>query len=174
MSKKVIVYLRVSTTEQTTENQLPALEQWIQDRGYELVRVYQESMSAWRTGRQKELARLLAELPKKKADILLVWSLDRLTREGVSRIFALVDKFKSHGVQVISYQESWTEQTGPLADLLFAISGWIAQFESKRLSQRTLEGLARARRQGKILGRPTGSRDSKRRKRSGYFRRYAK
>lgn len=174
MSKKVIVYLRVSTTEQNTDNQLPALEQWIQDRGYELVRVYQESMSAWRNGRQKELARLLAELPKRKVDICLVWSLDRLTREGVSRIFALVDKFKNHGVQVISYQESWTEQTGPLADLLFAISGWIAEFESKRLSERTLIGLDRARRQGKILGRPAGSRDKKKRQRRGYFLRYAK
>lgn len=174
MSKKVIVYLRVSTTEQNTDNQLPALEQWILDRGYELVRVYQESMSAWRNGRQKELARLLAELPKRKVDICLVWSLDRLTREGVSRIFALVDKFKNHGVQVISYQESWTEQTGPLADLLFAISGWIAEFESKRLSERTLIGLDRARRQGKILGRPAGSRDKKKRQRRGYFLRYAK
>ena len=174
MSKKVIVYLRVSTTEQNTDNQLPALEQWIQDRGYELVRVYQEQESAWRNGRQKELARLLAELPKRKVDICLVWSLDRLTREGVSRIFALVDKFKNHGVQVISYQESWTEQTGPLADLLFAISGWIAEFESKRLSERTLIGLDRARRQGKILGRPAGSRDKKKRQRRGYFLRYAK
>lgn len=174
MSKKVVVYLRVSTSEQSLENQLPALQQWIRDRGYELVQIYQEQESAWRAGHQKELGRLLAELPKKKVDICLVWSLDRLTREGISRIFALINKLKNHGVQVISYSESWTEQTGPLADLLFAITAWIAEFESKRLSDRTLAGLARARRQGKILGRPPGSRDRKKRKHRGYFLRYAK
>ncbi|GAI26793.1 unnamed protein product, partial [marine sediment metagenome] len=75
---KVIIYLRVSSVEQTTENQLPALEAWIEDRGHELVEVYQETESAWRTGHQKELARLLRELPKRKIDIVLVWSLDRL------------------------------------------------------------------------------------------------
>lgn len=174
MIKKVVIYLRVSTIEQNTENQLPALEEWIRSRGYELVRTYQEQESAWRGGHQKELARLLAELPKKKVDICLVWSLDRLTREGISRIFAIINKFKSHGVQVISFSESWTEQTGPLADLLFAISAWIAEFESKRLSDRTLAGLARARAMGKILGRPAGSQDKKKRSRRGYLLRYAK
>jgi len=174
MSKKVVVYLRVSTTEQTTENQLPALEHWIKSRGYELVRVYQEQESAWRAGHQKELARLLDELPRRKVDICLVWALDRLTREGIARIFQLINQFKAAGVEVISYSESWTEQSGPLADLLYAITGWIAQFEAKRQSERTRAGLARAKANGKILGRPHGSRDSKKRKRRGYLLRYAK
>ena len=173
-SKRVIVYLRVSTTEQTTENQLPALQQWIRDRGYELVRVYQEQESAWRAGRQGELARLLAELPKRKVDICLVWSLDRLSREGVARVFELVRKFKQHGVQLVSYSEPWLEQSGELAELLYAIAAWIAEFESRRRSERTLAGLARARAKGKHLGRPWGSCDKKKRKRSGYFARYAK
>ena len=174
MSKKVVVYLRVSTVEQSLENQLPALKEWIRSRGYELVRTYQEQESAWRDGHQKELARLLAELPRRKVDVCLVWSLDRLTRGGIERIFAIVNKLKSHGVQVISFCESWTEQTGPLADLLFAITAWVSQFESRRQSERTLAGLARARRQGKILGRPLGSLDKRKRKRRGYLLRYAK
>ncbi len=173
MTKKVVIYMRVSTTEQSVENQLPALEQWIRTRGYELVRTYQEQESAWRTGRQKELARLLDELPRRKVDVCLVWSLDRLCREGVSKVFTIIDKFKSHGVQVVSFCESWTEQAGPMADLLFAIAAWVAEFESKRLSERTLAGLARARAQGKILGRPAGSVDRKKRARRGYLLRYA-
>ena len=174
MIKKVVIYLRVSSLEQSVENQLPALEQWIRTRGYELVATYQESESAWRAGRQKELARLLHELPQRKVDILLVWSLDRLCREGISTIFLIINKLRSHGVQVVSFSESWTEQAGPMADLLFAIAAWVAEFESKRLSERTLAGLARARRQGKILGRPPGSLDKKKRRRRGYLLRYAK
>lgn len=173
--QKVIIYLRVSTGEQSLDNQLPALKQWIQDRpGYEVVGVYQEQESAWRAGRQKELARLLRELPKRKVDVCLVWSLDRLSREGVSRVFELVRKFKQHGVQLVSYSEPWLEQSGEMGELLYAIAAWIAEFESRRRSALTLAGLARARRQGKVLGRPVGRKDSKKRKRSGYFARYAK
>jgi putative DNA-invertase from lambdoid prophage Rac len=174
MARKVVVYLRVSTAEQSTENQLPALRQWVLDRGYELVHVYQEQESAWRAGHQEQLARLVGELSRKRVDIVLVWALDRLTREGIARIFQLISQFKNRGVQVMSYSESWTEQSGPLADLLFAITAWVAEFESKRQSERTRAGLARARAAGKSLGRPVGSKDHKKRRRRGYLLRYAK
>lgn len=171
---KVVIYLRVSTATQDTANQLPALEQWLQSRGHDLVDVYQENESAWRSGHQHELSRLIADLPKRKADILLVWALDRLTREGIGAILQIVDKLRAHGVQVISYQESWTEQSGPMADLLYAVTAWAANLESGRISDRTLAGLARAKSQGKVLGRPQGSKDKGKRRRSGYFARYAK
>jgi DNA invertase Pin-like site-specific DNA recombinase len=139
-----------------------------------LVDVYAENESAWKSGHQWELSKLFADLPKRKVDICLVWALDRVTREGIARIFEIVNRFKAHGVQVISYQESWTEQSGPMADLLFAITAWVAEFESKRRSERTLAGLARAIAEGKKLGRPNRSQDKKRRKRRGYLLRYAK
>ena len=171
---KVIVYLRVSSSEQTTENQLLALEKWVADRGHTLVEAYCENESAWRAGQQHELARLFADLPKRKVDICLVWALDRLTREGIARIFEIVNRCKAHGVHVISYQEPWTEQRGPMADLLYAITAWVAEFESRRRSERTLAGLARAIAQGKKLGRPNGANDKRKRKRRGYLLRYAK
>jgi len=170
---KVVIYLRVSSNDQTTENQLPALQKWIADRGQELVQVYSENESAWRSGHQRELARLFANLHKWKVDICLVWALDRLTREGIARIFELINRFRLHGVRVISYQEPWTEQTGPMADLLYAITAWVAEFESSRRSERTKAGLVRAVTQGKRLGRPKDSRDKKKRRRSGYLLRYA-
>jgi len=170
---KVIIYLRVSTAEQTVENQLPALEEWIADRGHELIEVYSENEPAWKSGHQRELARLFADLRRRKVDICLVWALDRLTREGIARIFELVNRFKAYGVRVNSYQESWTEQSGPMADLLYAITAWVAEFESKRRSERTLAGLARALREGKKLGRPKGSKDKAERQRTGYLLRYA-
>jgi len=170
---KAVIYLRVSSSEQTTENQLPALEKWVTDRGHELVEVYSENESAWRSGHQRELSRLFADLKRRRVDICLVWALDRLTREGIARIFELINHLKQYGVRVISYQESWTEQSGPMAELLYAITAWVAEFESRRRSERTLAGLSRAIAQGKKLGRPKGSKDRKKRKSTGYLLRYA-
>lgn len=173
---KVIIYLRVSTKEQATENQLPMLEKWVTDRGYELVEVYQENESAWKPGYQRELSRLFNDLSsgRHKVDICLVWALDRLSREGVAAILNLVDRFKRHGVRVVSLQESWTEAPGDMADLLYAITGWVANFESRRKSERTKAGLARVIAEGKKLGRPEGSKDKRKRKRTVYLLGYAK
>lgn len=111
---KVAAYLRVSTQEQTTANQSPAVEARVKSRGHELAAVYQENEPAWRSGHQRELSRLLSDLRsgRRKYDIVLVWSLDRLTRAGIAVILTLVNTFKSYGCQVISIQESWTEQAG--------------------------------------------------------------
>jgi DNA invertase Pin-like site-specific DNA recombinase len=171
---RVAIYLRVSTKEQETDNQLPALRQWISGNGHELVALYREDESAWHSGHQHELSKLMAALPKYQPKILLVWALDRLTRQGIGPILQLVSNFRVHGVQVVSYSEQWTNQPpGPTLDLLYALAGWAANFEAKRISERTLAGLERARAGGKHLGRPAGSKDKKKRKRFGYFKRYA-
>lgn len=170
---KAVIYLRVSTGSQETANQLPTLKQWISARGHDLVALYQEDESAWRTGHQHQLSKLMADLPRYQPNILLVWALDRLTRQGIGAILQLVNNFRVHGIQVVSYSEPWTEQSGPMLDLLYAIAGWAAKFEADRISERTLAGLARARAQGKCLGRPQGSKDKKKRKRTGYLLRYA-
>ena len=151
------------------------LEKWVTDRGYELVEVYQENESAWKSGHQRELSRLLNDLSygRRKVDICLVWALDRLSREGVAAILNLVDRFKRHGVRAVSYQEPWTEVPGDMADLLYAITGWVANFESRRKSERTKAGLARVVVEGKKLGRPKGSKDKRRRRTTGYLLRYA-
>ena len=172
-AKKVVIYIRTSTPEQAPENQLPALQKWIADRDYQLLEVYRETESAWSQGYQKELARLFTDLKKRKVEVCLIWVLDRLTREGIAKIFELINKFKQHNVQVISLQELWTESTGHMTDLLYAITAWVAEFESKRRSERTKAGLARAVSEGKQLGRPKGATDKRKRKRTGYLLRYA-
>ncbi len=171
----VVIYLRVSSSEQTIENQLPALQNWVAVRGHKLVQVYSENESAWKSGHQRELARLLNDLRsgKRKVDICLVWALYRLSREGVAAILNLVDRFKRYGVRVVSLQELWTEAPGDMADLLYAITGWVANFESRRKSERTKAGLARAVAEGKKLGRPKGSKDRRGRRTTGYLLRYA-
>ena len=129
--------------------------------------IYQETESAWKAGHQRELARLLHECGngRCRVDMVLVWALDRLSREGAAAILNLVNTLKVYGVRVISYQEPWTESPGEIGEVLYAIAGWVAKMESKRRSERTKAGLERALRQGKRLGRPQGSKDKRKRKR---------
>jgi len=154
---------------------LPALEAYADSRGWQIVVVYQENESAWKSGHQKELARLLADCRngRHRVDVVLVWALDRLSREGAAAILNLVNTFKAYGVGIISYQESWTEAPGAIGEVLYAIAGWVAKMESERRSERTKAGLARAIASGKRLGRPAGSKDGGKRKRTGYLLRYA-
>ncbi len=172
---RTALYLRVSSNEQSVDNQLPALQAYATGHGWDIVDIFRENESAWKAGHQKELARLLDGLRSGKCqyDILLVWSLDRLSREGAAGILNLISTFKIHGVKVISIQEPWSEAPGAVADLLYAVCGWVAQMESERRSERVKAGLARAVRNGSQLGRPVGSKDNGNRHKSGYHRRWA-
>lgn len=161
---KVSIYSRVSTGEQDTKNQSIVLTDWAVQRGYEVVKVYTEEESAWRNGHQRELSKLIDDARHRKFQAVLVWALDRLSREGALAILNLVQKLSSCGVKVLSYQESWTEAPGELAELLYALTGWVARMESQRRSERTKAGLARLVAQGKKLGRPKGSKDKRKRK----------
>jgi len=158
---KAVLYLRVSTTEQDTSNQLPALEEYAKRHDFTITQVYQESETAWKNGHQAELGKLLEDARKGKFQVVLVWALDRLSREGALAILKLVDRLKQHGVKVISYQEGWTESPGELAEILYAICGWVARMESQRRSERTKAGILRA----KSKGKPIGKRGTDKRKR---------
>jgi len=161
---KAIIYSRVSTQDQSTDNQVPVLEKWAKERGLTIVGSYIEKESAWRHGHQAELHRLLVDARHHKFDIVLVWALDRLSREGAAAILNIINILGMYKVRVLSYQEIWTEAPGQLGELLFAIAGWVAKMESERRSERTKAGLARAVREGKVLGRPVGSKDKRKRK----------
>ena len=146
---KAGIYSRVSTGVQDTKNQSQVLIDWASQRGYEVVKIYTGEEGAWRNGHQKELANLIADARKRKFQAVLVWALDRLSREGALAILNLVHKLSAYGVKVLSYQESWTEAPGELGELLYALAGWVARMESQRRSERTKAGLARVRSQGK-------------------------
>ena len=163
---KCALYVRVSTEEQDMANQTMVLRKWAEDRGFEIVEVYQEAESAWRGGRQRELGRLYRQARLGRFKAVLVWSLDRLTREGPRAILEEIHRFLSCGVRVLSHQETWTEvPTDALYELLLSITGWVSQAESQRISERTKAGLVRAKAEGKQLGRPRGSKDKRQRRR---------
>ncbi len=161
---KVCIYCRVSTGDQDTANQLQVLTDWADQRGFEVIKIYEEEESAWKAGHQKKLSTLIADARMRRFQAVLVWALDRLSREGALAILSLVQKLSICGVRVLSYQESWTEAPGEIGELLYALTGWVARMESRRRSERTKAGLARVLAQGKKLGRPKGSKDKKRRR----------
>ena len=170
---RAAIWLRVSDPGQHTENQLPDLQAWASRRALDVVQVYELQESAWRGAHQKVLTQVYEEARRGKFEVLLVWALDRLSREGPLATLGIIDRLGKAGVQVWSYQEAWTEAGGELLDLLLAIAGWVARMESNRRSERTKAGLARAVAQGKRLGRPPGSKDKKKRGRRGYLLRWA-
>lgn len=152
---KVALYLRVSSDKQTVENQ-KVLYEFAKRRGWTIVKEYSEEDTAWKAGHQSELSGLLEDARKGKCEAVLVWALDRLSREGSLAILQLIDRFKKYGVKVISYQEAWTEAPGELAELLYAIAGWVARMESQRRSERTKAGMARVKKFGSKSGKPIG------------------
>jgi len=162
---KVCIYCRVSTSNQDTANQLQILTDWANQRGFEVVNIYEEEESAWKDGHQKKLSALIADARMRRFQAVLVWSLDRLSREGALAILSLVQKLSVCGVKVLSYQEPWTEAPGEIGELLYALTGWVARMESQRRSERTKAGLARVKANGRKLGRPRGSKDRKKRRR---------
>lgn len=165
---KAVIYCRVSTQEQNTDNQESVLIAWAKSRQFEVLKTYSENEGAWRAGHQKELQRLILDGSRRSFDVVLVWSLDRLSREGALSILMMVHKLRGYGISVLSYQEPWTEAPGELGELLFALSGWVARMESQRRSERTKAGIARKRKENNgAWGRPKGKKDSKKRKRRG-------
>jgi DNA invertase Pin-like site-specific DNA recombinase len=169
---KAALYLRVSSEEQNADNQLPSLLKVAESRGWEVYKVYSEEASAWQNGHQSELKALLKDASTHNFQVVLVWALDRLTREGISTILGYVNTLRQYGVTLVSLQEPWTEQSGPMAELLFALTAWVARFESERKSQRIKAALARRKAKGLPVGRKLGAKDAKPRKRTGYLLRF--
>lgn len=159
------IYVRVSTDQQNTDNQLPHLKDWAIRRGMNIGEIYSEKASAWESGHQREFARLIGDAYKRKFDCILVWALDRVSREGPLTILRLIHKLNTWGIKLYSYQESWTEAPGDLGDILYSIAAWVAKMYSDRISVNTKAGIERRRRSGLRIGRPPGSKDKKIRKR---------
>ncbi len=151
-TRQTALYLRVSTREQTTENQERELRAWADRLGLKIVRVYADTASGAR-GDRAALAAVLAGAHRRDFDVLLIWSLDRLSREGIGSMTRYMDQLRAAGIQVMSHQETWVDTASPVWDLLVAVFAWVAQQERQRIGERVRAGQARARAQGIHLGR---------------------
>jgi DNA invertase Pin-like site-specific DNA recombinase len=149
----VAIYLRVSTADQDAHNQLPEIERLCATRGWTISHRYAETINGSARTRP-ELARLLADAHAGAFGAVVVWALDRLSREGIAEVASIVAKLDAAHVALVSVRESWCDTSGPVRDLLVSVMAWVAKQEKARLVERTKAGLDRARAKGKRLGRP--------------------
>jgi DNA invertase Pin-like site-specific DNA recombinase len=154
---RAAIYARVSTAHgrQDTENQLGELRLFAERQGWEIAREYVDHESGGKSDRA-EFRRLLADAAQRWFDLVLVWALDRLTREGVAETFEYIKRLTSHGVQFVSFTEEHFRTTGPAGELMIAVAAWIAKQERVRISERVRAGLDRACAQGTKSGKPVG------------------
>jgi DNA invertase Pin-like site-specific DNA recombinase len=148
-TKTAAVYLRVSSDRQTVENQRAEVEQLASARGFTLV-IYEEVESAAKA--RPVFDRMLKDARAGRVQAVAFWALDRLHRSMKGAVDDVLELDRL-GVRVLSVRESWLDTEGPVRPLLVAIFGWVAEQERARLIERTKAGLARARAQGKRLGR---------------------
>jgi DNA invertase Pin-like site-specific DNA recombinase len=104
--------------------------------------------------------------------VLLVWALDRLTRQGIRALLGLIERFDQAGVRIVSLREPWLDTLGQTRDLVLAVLAWVAQMESDRHAERVRAGLDKRRAAGLPVGRQPGAVDKAPRKRSGYVKRW--
>jgi DNA invertase Pin-like site-specific DNA recombinase len=150
---RVAIYSRVSTHEQDNENQLVQLREYCLKQDYQVTAEYVDVSSGGKAERI-EFKRMFEHARQRQFDLLLFWSLDRLSREGVLDTFQYLQRLTSYGVGYRSYTEQYLDSLGPFRDAVLAILACIARQERVRLSERTLAGLAKARAMGHIGGRP--------------------
>lgn len=166
---KIALYSRVSKRDQHPENQLIELEEYAKRQGYE-YEIFEEKESTRKTRPIKQ--ELLNRLRKKEFDGVLIWRLDRWAR-SLSEMILEVTELSDKGISFMSLKDNIDLSTSN-GRLIFHIFSALAEFEKGVIRERTLLGLERAKKEGKRLGRPNGSKDKKRRRKAGYLLRYAK
>lgn len=144
------VYLRVSTDAQTEKNQEPDCLRLCTARSWE-PHVLRERMSGVK--KRPEWERLKDLVRTGRCRVVVFWALDRTGRTRVQIAHDLSELWR-WGAQVVSVKDAWVDQpAGPLRDLLVQIMAWAAENERAKLIERTRAGIARARAEGKQIGR---------------------
>ncbi len=152
---KAAIYGRVSTDGrgQDAENQLVQLRQFATAMQWEITGEYVDNVSASGKKERPAFTKLFNDASKRKFDLVLFWSLDRFSREGVRETLNHLTRLDGWGVGFRSYTEQYLDSTGIFKDAVIAILAAIAKQERIRISERTIAGLDRVRAAGVRLGR---------------------
>jgi len=148
---RVAIYARVSTGEQTTDNQVIKLKKVAERNGWEIEAIYADTISGAKSKRP-ELDRLMKAIMRKEIDMVMAWSVDRLGR-SLQHLTTLLSDIHSKGVDLYLHQQG-IDTTTPSGKMMFQMCGVFAEFERSLIRERVMAGLERARSQGKRLGRP--------------------
>ena len=152
----VALYGRVSTKDkgQDAENQLSQLRTFAATQGWTIAHEYVDRVTGKHSDRE-QFQRLLKDASQRKFDLkVLFWSLDRFSREGVLETLNHLQRLAQYGVGYRSFTEQYLDSCGLFKDAVLSILATIAKQERIRLSERTIAGLEKARRAGRVGGRP--------------------
>jgi DNA invertase Pin-like site-specific DNA recombinase len=151
---RAALYLRVSTTGQTVENQRLELEAWAGRAGHELTAVYADEGISGAKGRDRrpEFDRMLKDAVRRKFDLLAAWSVDRLGRSLPDLVNALKELHEA-GIGLFLHQQG-LDTTTASGRAMYGMMGVFAEYERAMIRERVNAGLSRARAEGKKLGRP--------------------
>ena len=152
--KRAVLYLRVSTLDQTTANQERELREVAARMGCDIIKVYKDHGISGAKGREKRPAfdALCRDAAQRKFDVVMAWSVDRLGR-SLQDLVAFLSELHALRIDLFLHQQG-LDTTTPAGKAMFQMMGVFAEFESAMIQERVRAGLARARSEGKRLGRP--------------------
>ncbi len=152
---KTYAYLRVSTEGQEVDNQRLAILEYCQRQQIQIDEFIEVKLSSKRSTKERRIDELLYRL--EKSDTLIVSELSRLGR-SLGQMVTLVDTLRNNDVRLLAIKEGIdTSKNDITTKTQIAMFGLFSEIERDLISQRTIEGLARAKRDGKKLGRPKGT-----------------
>jgi len=154
MTKRVAIYLRVSTGSQTTENQRLELQAVADRMGWQVISIFEDAGVSGAKGRNErpQFDELCTAATKRKFDLVMAWSVDRLGR-SLQDLVAFLGDLHAARIDLYLHQQG-IDTTTPSGKAMFQMLGVFAEFERSMIRERVNAGLARARAQGKTLGRP--------------------
>ena len=154
MTRRAAIYARVSTGEQTPENQLRVLREVADRAGWTIAAEYVETASG-ATAKRAGLEQMLADAARRKFDTLLCWDVSRLGR-SLRDLVDIFETLRALKIDLVIHQQGIDTQT-PAGIAMMQMSGVFAQFERAMIVERTKAGMARARARGAQIGRaPVG------------------
>jgi DNA invertase Pin-like site-specific DNA recombinase len=150
---KTALYLRVSTRDQNLENQRLELTSVALSRGWQIVETYTDTISgSTRRDKRPGMREMLDDAKRGKFKLVAAWSIDRLGR-SVQDLLQFLEELQAVGVELYTHKQAF-DTTTPAGRMMFSMLGVIAEFERGILIERTYAGLARAKANGKRIGRP--------------------
>jgi len=150
--KRAAIYTRVSTFDQTTQNQIYDLRALAQQRGLEIVKEFSDIGISGARARRPGLDQMMADARRGRFEIVMVWACDRLAR-STRHFLETLDELNHLNVGFISFREN-LDSTGPLGRALITIISAIAELERSLIIERVKAGLRRAKLEGRHIGRP--------------------
>ncbi len=150
--RRVALYVRVSTKDQSVDMQLNDLDRYSKERGFKIFKTYKDNGFSGSQESRPALSELMNDAKKRKFDIVLVWRFDRFARSTKHLVNALYE-FRNLGIDFISYQEN-IDTSSPLGEAIFTIISAMATLERDIIAERVRGGLRKAKANGKRLGRP--------------------